>query len=63
MFLGYMKLISLYLNNFNTYITDMRYMFSRCIHLISLDLSNFETSSVINIAFMFNESKQLTPLD
>jgi surface protein len=44
-------------------ITSMRYMFSRCEKLTSLDLSNFNTSKVTDMYFMFNGCSSLTSLD
>ena len=35
-------------------ITDMSYMFSKCSSLISLDISNWKTSNIENMRFMFN---------
>ena len=44
-------------------VADMRNMFSYCSMLTSLDLSNFDTSSVTNMAYMFNYCSGLTSLD
>ena len=38
-------------------VADMRNMFNYCSKLTSLDLSNFDTSSVTNMASMFNNCK------
>jgi len=47
----------------NTFITnkvsDMSYMFGYCFELEYLDLSNFDTSNVINMAGMFTECNKL----
>ena len=43
--------------------TDMRKMFYGCSSLASLDLSNFDTSNVINMNEMFGACKKLTSLD
>ena len=40
-------------------VTDMRYMFSICGGLTSLDLSNFNTANVTNMYFMFAQSNNL----
>ena len=44
-------------------VADMGNMFSYCSKLTSLDLSNFDTSSVTNMASMFNYCSGLTSLD
>ena len=44
-------------------IRSMRYMFSRCEKLTSLDLSNFNTSRVTDMYSMFNGCSSLTSLD
>ena len=44
-------------------ITSMRYMFSRCEKLTSIDLSSFNTSRVTDMYFMFNGCSSLTSLD
>jgi surface protein len=44
-------------------ITSMRYMFSRCEKLTSLDLSNFNTSKVTDMGHMFFGCSKLTSLD
>ena len=41
----------------------MSYMFYECTSLESLDLSNFDTSSVTNMAFMFYRCSSLKSLD
>ena len=49
---------------FNTHnCINMESMFSKCSSLISLDLSNFDTSKVRNMNSMFNECKSLTNLN
>ena len=40
----------------------MDYMFDRCSSLSILDLSNFQTSNVIDMSYMFNECRSLTSL-
>lgn len=44
-------------------VEDMRYMFSRCPELTSLDLSSFDTSSVEDMSFMFMYCYKLTSLN
>lgn len=44
-------------------VADMRNMFLRCSKLTSLDLSNFDTSSVTNMSYMFSYCSKLTSLD
>ena len=44
-------------------VADMRSMFNYCSKLTSLDLSNFDTSSVIDMSFMFRSCSNLTSLD
>ena len=44
-------------------VTDMSYMFFRCINLASLDLRSFDTSEVTNMTYMFHFSIGLTSLD
>ena len=44
-------------------VADMRDMFSYCSKLTSLDLSNFDTSSVTNMGWMFKSCSMLTSLD
>ena len=44
-------------------VADMRNMFSYCSKLTSLDVSNFDTSSVTNMAYMFRSCSSLTSLD
>ena len=41
----------------------MNYMFLRCTSLITLDLSNFNTSKVTNMSNMFYNCISLTSLD
>lgn len=43
-------------------VADMRNMFSYCSKLTSLDLSNFDTSSVTNMAYMFSYCSKLTTI-
>ena len=43
--------------------TDTSYMFNSCSKLSTLNLSNFDTSSVINMSYMFNMCSNLTSLD
>ena len=50
--------------NLNTAnVTDMRYMFSDCSSLTTLDLSNFNTANVTNMCNMFYGCRSLTTLD
>ena len=52
------------IENLNTdEVKDMRYMFSYCGELTSLDLSNFNTDNVTSTSFMFNNCQKLTSLD
>ena len=44
-------------------VADMRNMFSNCSKLTSLDLSNFDTSSVTNMSSMFGYCRGLTSLN
>lgn len=44
-------------------VTDMRWMFRNCSNLISLDLSNFDTSKVEDMHSMFEDCSNLTSLD
>ncbi len=44
-------------------VTDMRYMFTSCRNLTSLDVSNFNTSKVPSMNGMFNGCSSLTSLD
>ena len=50
-----------YLNTEN--VTDMSNMFSNCIILPSLDLSNFNTAKVTNMSCMFKNCKELSSLN
>ena len=43
-------------------VTDMRWMFQNCSDLISLDLSNFDTSSVWDMRWMFYNCPRLTTI-
>ena len=43
-------------------VTDMRYMFQRCLKLTSLDISTFDTEKVTNMAYMFDECTSLETL-
>ena len=38
-------------------------MFNRCISLISLDISKFDTSNVINMSYMFSNCENLKSLN
>lgn len=50
-------------NNINTKkVKYMRYLFSECESLTSLDLSHFDTSNVQNFEYMFEKSSALTTL-
>ena len=44
-------------------VTNMKYMFSNCNKLQTIDLSNFNTSNVTNMSYMFYQCPYLTPLD
>ncbi len=44
-------------------VTDMRYMFSDCNNLTSLDVSQFDTSQVKNMRYMFHNCNNLESLD
>ncbi|MBR0433023.1 MAG: BspA family leucine-rich repeat surface protein [Bacteroidaceae bacterium] len=44
-------------------VTNMKYMFSNCFSLTSLDLSHFNTSKVTDMYGMFEQCKALTELD
>ena len=50
-----------YLNTAN--VTDMRYMFYRCLSLTNLDVSNFNTNQVTDMSYMFYRCTLLTSLD
>ena len=52
------------IGNLNTSeVTDMRWMFSNCSSLTSLDLSNFNTANVTDMSAMFYGCSGLTSLD
>ena len=44
-------------------VTNMKYMFSNCSNLKTVDLSNFNTENVTDMSYMFNSCTQLSPLD
>ena len=44
-------------------VADMRNMFKSCSKLTSLDVSDFDTSSVTNMSSMFSSCSKLTSLD
>lgn len=44
-------------------VTDMAWMFFRCINLASLDLSSFDTSNVTDMRYIFSGCSKLTSLD
>ncbi len=44
-------------------VTNMRYMFSDCVSLTSLDLSHFNTENVVNMERMFSSCSELVSLD
>ena len=44
-------------------VTDMKYMFTGCYSLTTLDLSNFNTAACANMSEMFNGCYRLTSLD
>ena len=56
LFVGYSFLKKIDFNNcFNTEIVeDMREMFSNCVDLQEMDLSNFDTKNVIDMSYMFD---------
>ena len=54
MFSGLINITKINFIKFNALSTNMGYMFSGCSKLISLDLSNFDTSSVTNMERMFS---------
>lgn len=43
--------------------TDMSNMFSFCLRLTSLDITNFNTANVTDMSYMFNSCTKLTSLD
>ena len=57
------SLKNLKLSNVKTNLTSMRYVFYKLKHIISLDLSNFYTSNIINMFLMFANSTKLRYLD
>ncbi len=60
--LGYLQSVDF--SEFDTsQVTNMGWMFNRCLKLTSLDLSNFDTSQVCNMYSMFAGCKSLTALD
>lgn len=53
-----------FMNKLNTSnVTNMKYMFSDCNKLQTIDLSNFDTSNVTNMNNMFNYCEKLSPLN
>lgn len=44
-------------------VTNMSYMFSSCLRLTSLDITNFNTANVTDMSYMFNSCTKLTSLD
>lgn len=44
-------------------VTDMKYMFSNCAKLKTIDLSNFNTENVTDMSYMFNYCEELSPLN
>lgn len=44
-------------------VTNMKYMFSNCNKLQTIDLSNFNTSNVTDMSYMFNYCEELSPLN
>ena len=44
---------------FNFFMNDFTQFFEKCSNIISLDLSNWNTSNVIDMSFMFNECYNL----
>ena len=53
-----------YAVNGNIYLNeDSSYMFNNLVSLTNLDLSNFDTSNVIDISYMFQACKAITSLD
>ena len=52
------------ISNLNTEkVTDMRYMFSECTSLDSLNLSSFNTENVTDMSYMFYKCRKLASLD
>ena len=49
--------------SFNHYITNTNYMFFECSSLTNLNLSNFNTTNVIDMSFMFERCPSLTNLN
>ena len=45
--------------SFENYLININYIFSRCENLVKVDLSNFNTSNVNDMSFMFNECNKL----
>lgn len=53
-----------FMNKLNTSnVTNMKYMFSDCNKLQTIDLSNFDTSNVTDMSYMFNYCEELSPLN
>ena len=48
---------------FNTKLTDLRGMFEKCSTIISIDLSDFDTSEVTDMSYMFYEDYALSSLN
>lgn len=44
-------------------VTNMKYMFSHCAKLKTIDLSNFNTENVTDMSYMFNYCEELSPLN
>ena len=44
-------------------VTNMKYIFSNCNKLKTIDLSNFGTSKVTDMSYMFNYCEELSPLN
>ncbi len=59
-----LKTIKLNKNKFiTTKVTNMSNMFSHCVSLENIDVSNFDTSNVTDMGYMFNYCGSLTSLD
>ena len=65
MFQGMTMLQTINLSSFNTTpkVRDVSYMFSYCVSLTNLDISNFDTSNVENMECMFSNCNKIKKLD
>ena len=48
---------------FENYITDCSYMFNKCINLISIDLSSFNTKNITEMSYMFSHCENLKDIN